>query len=716
VEGRDPASRRFQPVLVDGVAYSGNLLTAVTEALKRDHAYVNAPIVESQLTAGNLLVIFDGFSEVRESFFKDASSDIPSFVRQHPDTPFVFTSRSDLPSDLVDALGNSEAVRLLDIDDGTVKSFLGSYLKRGQAGAEELLQQIDIRFSSLPRIPLMLKLVATVYDTKGTVPKDTSTLFADYAEQVLRPNATGIDEPVGLHYAIRHLVRETYLRSGGDRGFSVDKGVELLERIKERLEAYAIRLEPIKMINLLRRAGLYRRVGEHLKFFHDSFESYFAARALESDFYDGKFDLLRECVGNARLQEAWGFLNEILQDEVAKKELQELVNEGAAAAAKRSYVERLLDEGVDYRIHRERDESNYRALVVTAEGQYPIGLGITREELIRLGKELRSQMDELSDTAVRAGKMFPERAGEHLRPLAELGYYAFGRIFSHLNLGANHEGLFAVGAKTTVQVVADSFFFPWEVIYPFDPTEGVSYKHFWGMNSVVSRVIVQNPADSLNGFGATPETSRPSVLLFADLRLNVIREEEIPFLERLREEGKIDLNVIDTNTFTDDKSVKEIKEVLERSADIIQFSCRCSYDEHFSGNTKLMFSKSFDLRLIDFEFQRIRLSKRPLVVMNTAEAGNLSSTQPSGFAAGLLSRGARGVVATECRVPATTAPIFSKQLYTRLLAGEPLGASVLAARKHLWDEYGSPVGLLYSIYAPPSLTVVDVEAEAVNQL
>ena len=78
--------RRLEPVLIEGLAYDGNLVEAVTSSLKQYRAYVNSTIVESQLTAGNLLVLFDGISEIREAFRPAAESDIPGFVKQHPDT------------------------------------------------------------------------------------------------------------------------------------------------------------------------------------------------------------------------------------------------------------------------------------------------------------------------------------------------------------------------------------------------------------------------------------------------------------------------------------------------------------------------------------------------------------------------------------------------------------------------------------------------------
>jgi hypothetical protein len=322
--------RLLEPVVIDGLFYAGNLLNTITNVLKKGRAYVNETIISSQLAAGHLLIIFDGFSEIRETYLNAASSeDVPEFVSRHPDTPFIFTSRSNLPPGVHEALGDPLTVRLRDLDGTTVRPFLNQYLTGGMQEVDALIKEVEARFPDLPRIPLMLKLIATVYKEKGKVPKDTATLFADYVGQILRSEATGIDEPDGLDYAICHLVRETYLKSGGDRGFTIHQGVELLDMIKDKLTAYEIRLSPIKLLRLLTRAGLYKEVGENRKFFHDSFESYFAARALEEDFRAGRYELLRQCMDNDRLREPLGLLDEILAEPGDKQKLARFARGGA---------------------------------------------------------------------------------------------------------------------------------------------------------------------------------------------------------------------------------------------------------------------------------------------------------------------------------------------------------------------------------------------------
>jgi hypothetical protein len=325
--------RRVEPVIVEALGYTGNLLEAVTTSLKRRKAYVNSTIVESQLLTGRLLIIVDGFSEIRQSCREAAeSSDIPKFVKEHPDAAFVFASRSPLPPAVRDSLGGKAGeVRLRDLDTETQRPFLSRYLARGEQEVDSVLAEIKSNFPDLPLIPLMLTLIARVYDETGQVPKGRATLFGRYAGWILRPEATGLDDPAGLDVALRHLVSETYLKSG-DRGMTVEQGVEAVSAIKDKLKDFDVDTSALKLVNLFVRSGLYRRVGENLRFFHDSFESYYGARALESAFHNKSYDYVFGFKINPAFSETWEFLNEILTETQETRRLQDAL----AACEKKS--------------------------------------------------------------------------------------------------------------------------------------------------------------------------------------------------------------------------------------------------------------------------------------------------------------------------------------------------------------------------------------------
>lgn len=316
--------RRMEPVIVEALAYTGNLLEAVTTSLKRRKAYVNSTIVESQLLTSRLLVLVDGFSEIRQSFRSAAdSTDIPRFVKEHPDSGFVFTSRSRLESAVSGSLGGKAVeVRLRDLDAEDERPFLSRYLARGEQEVDSVLAQIKSNFPGLPLIPLMLTLIARVYDETGEVPSSRAKLFGQYAAWILRPEATGLEDTAGLNVALRHLVSETYLKTG-DRGMTEEQGVYALGTIKDKLKDFDIDFSMHQLLNLLIRAGLYKSVGQNLRFFHDSFESYYSALALESAFRNRNYECLLGIKINPTFAEVWEFLNEVLAETGDTKRLED---------------------------------------------------------------------------------------------------------------------------------------------------------------------------------------------------------------------------------------------------------------------------------------------------------------------------------------------------------------------------------------------------------
>ena len=75
--------------------------------------------------------------------------------------------------------------------------------------------------------------------------------------------------------------------SGGDRGFTPEHEVELLREIRPTLQkGWGLTQSAVILLRLLISVGLLQEVGELVTFFHDSFESYFAARALQVDIGD----------------------------------------------------------------------------------------------------------------------------------------------------------------------------------------------------------------------------------------------------------------------------------------------------------------------------------------------------------------------------------------------------------------------------------------------
>jgi len=321
------------PVIVEGFAFSGNLVDAIENALTRYHAYVNSSIVKAQLEMGVLVVIFDGYSEIPQMVTaNDKTRDIAAIVSKFPDSSFIFTSRTPLPVELKRAFATYSEVAVEPLSDTTERRFLEKYLNE-KTKVDDVLEGISRVYQTVPRIPLLLKLIAASFNQKGNIPESRAALFADYAYELLRPEATGVKEPDGLHFAVEYLVRFTHIESNGDHGFVQDVAVDILIKVADKLgnKGYGLSLSAIDLLKLFGRAGLLRSSGSFWKFFHDSFESYYAGRVLANAFRSRDLSLIKTKMSAPLLKEAFQFLEELL-DENERAKLAQLTVEAKNAS------------------------------------------------------------------------------------------------------------------------------------------------------------------------------------------------------------------------------------------------------------------------------------------------------------------------------------------------------------------------------------------------
>jgi hypothetical protein len=97
----------------------------------------------------------------------------------------------------------------------------------------------------------------------------------------------------------------------------------------------------------------------------------------------------------------------------------------------------------------------------------------------------------------------------------------------------------------------------------------------------------------------------------------------------------------------------------------------------------------------------------PLVFLNACASGSGMHWSGAGSFASFFLRENRnrGFIGTEAEVPDEVAAIFSRAFYSRLLAGDSVGESMLAARWELLTHHHSVLGLLYNLYANPDMRV-----------
>jgi hypothetical protein len=70
-----------------------------------------------------------------------------------------------------------------------------------------------------------------------------------------------------------------------------------------------------------------------------------------------------------------------------------------------------------------------------------------------------------------------------------------------------------------------------------------------------------------------------------------------------------------------------------------------------------------------------------------------------------MEKGSRGVIGTECSIPALFAAEWAKRFFNRFLSGESVGQAFLELRREFLREHHNVLGLLYALYCDGDTTV-----------
>jgi hypothetical protein len=289
-----------------------DLVKAVQAELRLRGAWVSEIIVQRLIEAGYLLLIFDGLSEVSP----DEQRKLSASLKQLGSHAYLVSSRFQM-SEFGAVLGNDRlSVELLDVTGDTELRFYTAYTGSVDK-ANRLLAEVQHKFQGLPHIPLLMKLVATVYNQTGQVPSSRADVFERYFGELVARARTKKAEPEGLLFAIRQLTKETFLVTRGERrGFPEDRGIDILSRSEVALKNRGVIASPLEILNQLASVGIYVRNRHYFSAGHDMFEDYFAACVLDREF-DENIQPVLACRSYPKLGEVWELLRE-LRPEVDK--------------------------------------------------------------------------------------------------------------------------------------------------------------------------------------------------------------------------------------------------------------------------------------------------------------------------------------------------------------------------------------------------------------
>lgn len=261
-----------------------------------------------------------------------------------------------------------------------------------------------------------------------------------------------------------------------------------------------------------------------------------------------------------------------------------------------------------------------------------------------------------------------------------------------------------------LQIVAENFPVPWGLLY-FGETRGgakLDWNNFLGMKHIIEQ-IPRQATMLVDDYAIT--SNNPSLSVSLNVNTDIDKQMNFDGVARQVQdwaqrstslEGAI--NVIQRQT--KDELLKALRELSNDQ--LMYFYCHANTSSPDSNNSRDPWESSY-IQLVNHE--RITLSDlnreapmretlpgNPLIFLNACESAEISPEFYDGFVPYFMAKGARGVIGTECKMPALFATEWAMLFFPRFLSGMPIGELVLELRQEFCKQHSNPLGLLYTVY------------------
>lgn len=296
-----------------------------------------------------------------------------------------------------------------------------------------------------------------------------------------------------------------------------------------------------------------------------------------------------------------------------------------------------------------------------------------------------------------------------LPQLARAGALLFQTIFMHPGSSQSAKDFakrfreLARGEPLNIQIISKQMMLPWGILYMaerFD-ANNIDPELFLGLRHIIE-VAPMEPAMDF----PTHIASQPQLNVSLNLNTEIDRQMGFPLIKNQQKywdarKQKGGVNIITRtnandliNALADDKTPDQIT----------YFYCHAvskNLNEGGANASVLQFGANQSVTLEDFLLSaplEIRLGGSPLVFINACESAELSPLFYNGFMPYFVDKGARGMIGTECPVPALFALDWAGKFFDAFLAGRPLGEIFLELRRDYFFKRNNILGLLYAVY------------------
>jgi hypothetical protein len=373
------------------------------------------------------------------------------------------------------------------------------------------------------------------------------------------------------------------------------------------------------------------------------------------------------------------------------------------------------------------DDSRFRLIMSGAVGAMatlPITLpqldqmiNQVRQELLSIVQlEVGSAMTRVYQTGIEIPAEVNQQA---LQQLAKAGFRLYQRIFyspaAHAELNLLGDKLHQMAQEETlkIQVFSQQFVLPWGILYlaeEYDPGN-VDPEMFLGLRHIIEHIplqpgmhVVDREIDSHPGLTV-------SLNVNADIDLQMggaFIADQRDYWERIERSGGA--RVILRKT---EDAVRKALADPTTADQLLYFYCHAISKSLAEGGgpdaSTLVLSGGERLTLGDlhvFAPTGRPLPGMPLVFINACESAELSPLFYDGFVPYFMAKGARGVIGTECKIPALFAAEWAKRFFDRFLVGGSLGQIALDLRREFFYEHNNLLGLLYALYVDGDTQIV----------
>ena len=258
-----------------------------------------------------------------------------------------------------------------------------------------------------------------------------------------------------------------------------------------------------------------------------------------------------------------------------------------------------------------------------------------------------------------------------------------------------------------IQITSDKFFLPWGVLYVGADLDDPDPYMFLGLKHIIELIPTQNDIkdfrlqiDGKPKFSVSLNLDKRIDKQAADKGLKAVVATQEEFWDRLKTNGCIEPKVRS-------ESSELLDAIQKRAMDerLIYFYCHASArmensKAHLKPSITLGDGKQLTIDdLGDKEGdERMSLASAPLLFLNACDSAEFSPFFYDDFLNFFVSRGARGAIGTECKIPAVFAAEWANRFFTRFLPGKSLGNLFLELRREFYEKHNNLLGLAYALY------------------